>query len=99
MQCKPSQHAAVTDAPNELLADVHQGGLAKQRHNSGGNVACCSQQQLQCRLQERVRTRVVLPNSDTMEYAMRAPRPERMKPPDSQKAMAMSQGICGAGHS
>lgn len=28
---------------------------------------------------------------------MRAPRPERMKPPDSQKAMAMSQGICGWG--
>ena len=29
-----------------------------------------------------------------MLYAMRAPRPERMKPPDSQKAMAMSHGIC-----
>ena len=28
---------------------------------------------------------------------MRAPRPERMKPPDSQNAMAISQGICGHG--
>ena len=33
---------------------------------------------------------VVLPNRDTMLYAMRLPSPDLMKPLDSQKAMAIS---------
>jgi hypothetical protein len=37
-----------------------------------------------------VRPSVVLPNSDTMLYAMRLPSPDLMKPLDSQKAMAIS---------
>ena len=36
------------------------------------------------------RPSVVLPKTDTIAYATRLPRPDLMKPPDSQKAMAMS---------
>lgn len=37
-----------------------------------------------------VRPRVVLPKMETMAKAMRLPRPDLMKPPESQKAMAIS---------
>ena len=39
---------------------------------------------------------MVLPNTLTMLYAIREPSPERMNPPDSQNAMAISQGISDA---
>lgn len=37
-----------------------------------------------------VRPRVVLPNKDTIPYAIRLPNPDLINPPDSQNAMAMS---------
>ncbi len=37
-----------------------------------------------------VRPKVVLPKRETMPYAIRLPRPDLMKPPDSQKAMAIN---------
>ena len=37
-----------------------------------------------------VRPRVVFPKRETMPYAIRLPRPDLMKPPDSQKAMAIN---------
>ena len=37
-----------------------------------------------------VRPNVVLPNRDTMLYAIREPRPDLMKPPDNQNAIAIS---------
>lgn len=37
-----------------------------------------------------VRPSVVLPKSDTMLYAIRLPKPDLMKPFESQKAMAIS---------
>ena len=39
---------------------------------------------------------MVEPNRDTIPYAIRDPRPDLMKPPDSQNAMAISQGISDA---
>lgn len=37
-----------------------------------------------------VRPKVVFPKRETMPYAIRLPRPDLMKPPDSQKAMAIN---------
>ena len=37
-----------------------------------------------------VKPKVVFPKRDTMPYAMRLPRPDLMKPPESQKAIAIS---------
>lgn len=37
-----------------------------------------------------VSPRVVFPNKATIPYAMRFPKPDLMKPPESQKAMAIN---------
>ena len=37
-----------------------------------------------------VRPKVVFPKRETMPYAIRLPRPDLMKPPDSQNAMAIN---------